>query len=233
MGAAGMSDWQRFASPAELDAALAAHLADRLAADLQRHGRASLAVSGGSTPRGMFSRLARAELDWANILLTLVDERCVPTDHPDSNERMLREQLLQGPAAAAGLLGLAAGCDPEDAGALGRLERQLAAAPTPFTAAVLGMGGDGHTASWFPRAPNLAALLDPTNPRTVAITEPVTASHRRITLTLPAVLAAREILLHITGAEKKAVLEQAVGRNYPVAAVLQQNTTPLTIWWAP
>jgi 6-phosphogluconolactonase len=228
-----MSDWQRFASRADLDAALAAHLARRLEADLAREGRASLAVSGGGTPRDMFRRLARCELPWADVVLTLVDERCVPTDHPDSNERMLRETLLQGPAAAATLLSLAAGCDAGDARALPALERELAAAPTLFSAVVLGMGGDGHTASWFPRAANLASLLDPTNPQRVATTEPVSAPHRRITLTLPAVLASREILLHITSEEKEAVLENAEQQNHPVAAILRQDTTPVTIWWAP
>ena len=105
--------------------------------------------------------------------------------------------------------------------------------PRPFSAVVLGMGGDGHTASWFPQAANLQLLLDPAATRRVALTEPVTAPHQRITLTLPAVLDSRQIILHLCGGDKRAILENAIQANYPVAAILQQNTTPATIWWAP
>ncbi|MEQ8801645.1 MAG: 6-phosphogluconolactonase, partial [Haliea sp.] len=67
----------------------------------------------------------------------------------------------------------------------------------------------------------------------VAATEPVTAPHPRMTLTLAAVLDSRHIHLHITGSGKRAVLESAVARGLPVASVLAQTQTPLTIWWAP
>jgi 6-phosphogluconolactonase len=113
------------------------------------------------------------------------------------------------------------------------LNSQIASMPKPFSAVVLGMGNDGHTASWFPGATNLAALLDPDNPAQVMETEPPTAPHRRMTLTLAAVLQSREIIVHITGPEKKAVIEQAADRDSPVAAVLAQRETPASIWWAP
>lgn len=224
-----MSDWHRFGSTAGLDEALAGHLARRLAADIGDYRQASLAVSGGSTPAGMFRRLSRCELDWAKVWLTLVDERCVATDSPDSNERLLRQELLQNRAAAARFIGMA------DAGANGldALGEEIAAIPRPFSAVVLGMGGDGHTASWFPQAENLTALLDPANPADVALTDPVTAAHRRLTLTLAAVLDSREIVLHITGEAKRAALESACVRGYPVAAVLEQKLSPVSIWWAP
>jgi len=224
-----MSDWRRFGSTAGLDEALAGYIALRLAADVREHGQASLAVSGGSTPTGMFRRLSHCELDWAKVWLTLVDERCVATDSPDSNERLLRQELLQNRAVAARFIGMA------DTGANGleALEEEIAAIPRPFSAVVLGMGGDGHTASWFPQAENLSALLDPANPADVALTDPVTAAHRRLTLTLAAILDSREIVLHITGEAKRAVLESACARGYPVAAVLQQNLCPVSIWWAP
>lgn len=224
-----MSDWRTFASATELDAALAAHIAKRLEEDLQRFGHASLAVSGGSTPVGMFRQLAGKRLDWSRVWLTLVDERCVATDSPDSNERLVRTELLQQHAAAASFLGLASACG----GGLERLEQQFADLPRPFSAAVLGMGTDGHTASWFPRASNLAGLLDPANPAAVATTEPITAPHRRVTLTLPAVLNSRELLLHITGMRKRELLHSAAKKDLPVATILLQNTTPATIWWAP
>lgn len=224
-----MNEWHIFADTDQLDEALAEHLAQRLRADIDREGHASLAVSGGSTPTGMFRKLSSCELDWARVWLTLVDERCVATDSPASNERLLRENLLQGGAAQAHFISLA------DQGAQGipALSRALHSMPRPFSAVVLGMGEDGHTASWFPGAANLATLLDPTSPADVAETVPVTAPHPRLTLTLAAVLKSREILIHITGDAKKALLENARAGQHPVAAVLQQTTTPASIWWAP
>jgi 6-phosphogluconolactonase len=224
-----MSEWRHFANATELDAALAGHLARRLAADITQHGQASMAVSGGSTPTGLFRQLSGCELDWAKVWLTLVDERCVATDSPDSNERLVREHLLKNRAACARFIGMA------DAGAKGlaALGREIAAIPRPFSAVVLGMGGDGHTASWFPQAANLAILMDPDNPQDVAGTDPVTAPHRRLTLTLAAVLNSREIIIHITGEAKRAVLQNARAQRYPVAAILEQRATPATVWWAP
>jgi len=224
-----MNEWHIFAGSGELDRALAEHLGKRLQTDMERHGHASLAVSGGSTPIGMFRKLSSCELDWSRVWLTLVDERRVATDSPASNERMLRENLLQNRAAAARFISLA------DNGAEGvaALGRALDAIPRPFSAVVLGMGGDGHTASWFPGAANLPALLDPANPADVAETMPVTAPHERLTLTLAAVLRSREILIHITGEAKKTLLENARAEQHPVAAILQQTVTPASIWWAP
>ncbi len=227
-----MSEWREFRSRADLDAALAAQLAAELCADLRVHPRSSIAVSGGSTPRNMFGALAAAELDWERVAITLVDERWVEPDDPDSNEALVRDRLLRERAAAADFVGLktpGADCDTAVVEVTARLERL----PRPFTAVVLGMGSDGHTASWFPQAHNLDLLLDPANPARVAATDPVTAPHPRMTLTLAAVLDSRHIHLHITGAGKRQVLAAAVDRDYPVASVLAQTKTPLTIWWAP
>ena len=224
-----MSKWHVFTDTDQLDRALARHLAQQLSDHIAEHGEVSLAVSGGATPTGMFRQLSRCELAWEHVWLTLVDERRVATDSPDSNERLLRENLLQNRAATAHFVSMA------DKGAAGleSLEQAVVTMPGPLAAVVLGMGGDGHTASWFPGAANLAALLDPKNLASVAATEPPTAPHGRLTLTLAAVLRSREIIIHITGETKKSVLEKAIERDYPVAAVLQQTTTPASIWWAP
>ena len=223
-----MNSWHRFTSIAELDRALAQHLAQRLAEDIARYGDASLAVSGGSTPSGMFRQLSGCDLDWSRVWLTLVDERCVPPESPDSNERLLRENLLQSRAANARFISMASNSQ----NGAHTLRPLIDSMPKPFSAVVLGMGQDGHTASWFPEAANLSALLDPGNPEQVAETEPPAAPHRRLTLTLAAVLQSREIIVHITGQEKKAVIERATDQHYPVAAVLGQQATPASIWWA-
>ncbi|TXS95122.1 6-phosphogluconolactonase [Parahaliea aestuarii] len=224
--------WHNFDSRDGLAAALAQYLAARLRADIETRGAACLALSGGSTPVPMFQALAQQVLDWPAVSLTLVDERWVDTDHPDSNERLLREHLHLGPAAAARVIGLKTPHQRAIEGE-GEASARIAALARPFSALVLGMGGDGHTASWFPQAANLPRLLDRAGTDLVAATEPVTAPHTRMTLTLPAVLNSAEIILHITGEDKKAVLGNAIARGYPVAAVLRQSTTPLSIWWAP
>lgn len=227
-----MSEWHEFSGRAALDAALADHLAGRLRQDIERRGQALLALSGGSTPKGMFRELARRDLPWSEVTLTLVDERWVEPDHPDLNERLVREHLLQGAAAEATLIGL----KPPMTGiadGLAETAQRMGALPLPFTAVVLGMGVDGHTASWFPQADNLADLLDADRSSLVGITDPVTAPHQRITLTLPAVLRSGEIVLHFTGEDKRRVLESAGRDHKPIAAITGQTTTPLSIWWAP
>lgn len=227
-----MSDWRRFQDRYVLDRMLAGHIASRLQQEVEKRGQTSLAVSGGTTPRQMFQLLSRCELDWSRVWITLVDERWVPPDSPDSNERLVREHLLQNYAAAAHFVPLKT---PHrmPGEALTNLSERLVQVPRPFAATVLGMGTDGHTASWFPRADNLTALLDPAASEEVAATYPRTASHARATLTLAAVLESTEILIHITGEEKAAVLETAVERDYPVAAVLTQRRTPVIVFWAP
>ena len=232
MGAVGMNDWHTFNSRERLDLALAQEIARQLSQDIVLRGAASLAVSGGSTPKGMFHQLSLCELDWSKVDLIVVDERWVAPSSADSNERLVRQNLLQNWASSAHLHSLKTSHKEPEAG-LAELHDRLAQISRPFSAVVLGMGGDGHTASWFPRAGNLKDLLDPNGSAVVAATDPVTAPHPRMTLTLPAVQNSRSIIIHITGDDKKAVLESAVAEGFPIATVLEQTTTPVTIWWAP
>jgi len=226
-----MNNWRNFAAMADLDEALAATIAENLAADIASRGQASLAVSGGNTPQQMFRRLARCELDWSRVWVTLVDDRWVDPQHEDSNERLVRQNLLQAQAAAAHFVGLKTAHETPAQG-LGEVTENLRNIPRPFSAVILGMGNDGHTASWFPQADNLPALLDLAGQDDVAAVDPVTAPHPRITLTLPAVLDCSHLHLEIAGAEKRSVLESATEHNYPVNAVMQQTQPLLNIWWA-
>ncbi len=227
-----MSEQRAFDNREALDRELAEHIAQALRRDILTRGCASLAVSGGSTPKGMFARLAETELDWNKVWITLVDERWVAPDHADSNERLVRENLLQQAAADAHFISMKSE-DTDAQDGLGTIAQRLEDLPMPISCVVLGMGGDGHTASWFPKAANLAELIDPANPHLLGTCDPITAPHQRITLTLPAVIESRELIIHITGDEKRQVLKEAVAKQYPIAAVLQQTENPATIWWAP
>ncbi len=227
-----MSDWQTFADRESLDEQLAQTIAAQLRRDIEAAGRASLAVSGGGTPANMFLRLSESDLDWSKVWITLVDERWVAVEDSDSNERLVRANLLRGQAAAAHWVSMKSAADDASAG-LAEIEQRMKAMVQPFSVVVLGMGGDGHTASWFPQADNLQTLLDTGGTARLAATDPVTAPHQRITLTLPAVLRSRIIAVHITGEEKRAIIESAEREAYPIAAILQQTKTPVTVWWAP
>ncbi len=141
-----------FQSRAELAETLAGTIAAKLSTAIAARGTGFIAVSGGSTPALLFAELSRATIDWKSVIVTLIDERLVPPDQPRSNAKLVADKLLQGPAAAARFVPLYHGTDDgEEAAARARAE--LGKLPWPLDVAVLGMGGDGHTASFFPDAP--------------------------------------------------------------------------------
>ncbi len=225
-----------FDTPAALATALAAAVARSLKKGIAARGAASLALSGGRTPELFFAALAQQDLEWAKVTVTLVDDRWVPLDSPRSNEALLRRSLLQGPAAAAHLVGLVTGAATPSEG-LEAVSAQVAALPLPFDAVVLGMGTDGHTASFFPQGDHLAEALDPAGQALVLPMQAPGAGEPRITLTLPLILAARAVYLHIEGTEKAAVLETALedgpAEEMPIRAVLRHGSRPPETYWCP
>lgn len=195
---------------------MALSLADRIAAELRVNLDAqrptSLCVPGGSTPALMFRALSGLPLDWEKVTVFLNDERWVDGDNPRSNSAMLRKTLLVGPAAAASYLDLYTG-DPTPEGAAPALSEQIKP-HLPITVLVLGMGDDMHTASLFPNAPGLEALLASDAPPVMAAAG---GAEPRITLTAPALQSALNIHIMIKGAQKRAALEAATGAD-PVSA---------------
>ena len=149
-----------FADAPALAAALAAYVAEALRARIVRDGAAALAVSGGRTPVRFFEALARADLPWAQVGITLVDERWVRETSERSNARLVRDHLLQGPASAARFVPLANDAPSPEEG-LYAVDEALDMLRFPLACAVLGMGEDGHTASFFPGGDRLAEALDP------------------------------------------------------------------------
>lgn len=227
--------------PEFISAANAVALADRLANDvklcledgLAQRGNASLVVSGGSTPIPFFHALRNLDLDWSKITVLLADERWVPPDHQDSNEKLVREHLLQGKASHAQLIGLYS--DDEIHAAVETKHAQIADL-LPLDMVVLGMGTDGHTASLFPGAEGLYDAVDPKREPLCCAMFPTTAPHARLSLTLKALLDSQEIAIHITGEEKRQVLEYAMVdklvQKAPIAAVVCQSETPVSIYWS-
>jgi len=225
--------WREFPTGGSLAEAFAQWTADLLQEAVAARGEATLVVSGGKTPKLYFPALSRKEIDWSRVNVTLADERRVPDDDPRSNAKLVRETLLQSFAAAARFVPLAnsrLSPDKELAAARAR----IANLPAPFDLVVLGMGDNGHTASWFPEGDHLAAAM---NPGERALVLPMTAPDApepRLTLTARVILRARALALHIEGETKRAVLAKALidgpDEDLPIRTVLRGAPERLTIF---
>jgi 6-phosphogluconolactonase len=224
-------------SGASITAQLAQHIGDALQHALSQRGRALLAVSGGKSPIALFERLREHSLNWSDVTVILVDERCVPHDHADSNTALVRQHLLQGPAAAARFVPFfdeLPTSDLNDAALSALAQRsneRLAALAWPLDVGILGMGEDGHTASLFAHAPGLDVALTTTEP--VAWVRPPHAPHARLSLSLYALRSARELHLSIAGDTKRAVFAQAqlgIDPERPVSYVLSAGAAPVHVW---
>ena len=173
---------------------------------------------------------------WDKVDITLVDERWVPESDARSNARAVRAQLLKNHAAAATFHGLYNSAKLSPDGVRQTL-RQAGGCAELLDVAILGMGMDGHTASLFPAGDNLAEAIDP---RTGAIFLPMRAANLdepRITMTVPVLLNAGSLFLHIEGGDKRAVLEQALRpgpvEDMPVRALINHAGKTVSVFWAP
>ncbi len=228
-----------FPSRGDMAQWLADDIADRLRGALEERGEASLALSGGSTPADLYEALSQCDLDWKRVTVALVDERWVAPGEEGSNESFVRAKLQQNRAADVRLLGLWSDA-PSPREGLNEAEARYEAVKGSFDVAILGMGPDGHTASWFPHAKGLARAFRADGPRLAAVKakkSAVTGDHLdRMTLTLGAVRAARFICLMLTGAEKRRVFEQALeegaDEDMPVRAIIRTRPD-LSVCWAP
>ena len=205
---------------------LAERLADRVARALSRaisrQGSAILAVSGGNTPALFFEHLSREAITWEKVTITLVDERQVDESNPRSNARLVKRGLLQNLARAAKFVPL--------------FQNEQAAAKLVADVVVLGMGEDGHTASFFPSGDNLGMALAEKSAPTLLSMQAPGAIEPRLTYSLATLLKAKVICLHIEGQRKQAVLAQALSGSdifeMPIRAILQSDI-PLEIFWCP
>ena len=191
----------------------AAAVAARIEAEVRRPGPKRLAFTGGSTPLKVLAILATRDLDWSEVTIGLTDDRRVPDDHPASNFGKIHAALGHSGA---------------------RFERLVEGDEVaPFDLVWLGMGEDGHIASLFP---TMQALVRP-GARVIATTPiplPPEAPFDRLTLNLRALQAGGAIILVVTGASKRALIERVLAgcTDYPVSDLLLGAGPPVTIYWS-
>ncbi len=211
-----------FEDPQELARAAADMFAEGATRSIREKGRFAVALAGGSTPKALYELLAgeyRDALDWSRVHVFFGDERCVPPDHEDSNYRMAQEALLSR-VPVGSVHRMPGELSPPYAAVLYEEELATFLGDGPdFDLVLLGIGEDGHTASLFPSTPALDVR------DRWAVENPVEKlGTTRLTLTVPAINAARDIIFLVAGEGKakalKKILEgDADTREYPAKLV--------------
>ncbi len=218
----------------------AQQIASHLKEDVSINGKASMFLSGGSTPGPVYSALSMESLPWDKVTIGLVDERWVDEDDTGSNAALVKRTLLIGPAKKAHFVPMKTEHRSPELGQK-TVESAYKRILRPNSMAVLGMGIDGHICSWFPEAEGLAQALSLNcNAVVQAIkAKPSTTTGKyldRMTLTYSAIKTCKSVLLLITGDEKRAVLERAFElrkSHLPVAKLIGLDQSRLTILYAP
>lgn len=225
-----------FSTRNDLDSALAIKVSATLAQAIKSKGKASIAVSGGSTPKGFFSLLSQCDIDWSKVTVTLADERWVTIDSDASNTRLVHENLLQNKAANAKFFHLKQG-DELTAETLADLNLAAKSNLLPLDVLILGMGEDGHTASLFPCSDEIAQGLALDNSAALLSVQPKTAPHQRISFSFASLLSSQNTFLHLCGENKQTVLTQALNGSdafeMPIRAFLQHPSVNTEVYWAP
>lgn len=210
---------------------LAIWCAAQLRLALRSRELAVVALAGGRTPHSLYRALGEIDLPWSRLIVALTDERWVDAAHPQSNEGMIRRELMSGPASAGSLVGMKTDAPGAAAGAI-EAEKRYAALPR-FDLIVLGMGADGHVASLFPGMPipsqggaNLVMAAEATGQGN--------AGPERVSLTPAALLGCRQLALYFTGVDKLAVYRDVLeGRvTLPVGTILHQSLVPVSVWYS-
>src|SRR5436190_8057979 len=230
------AEWWEYDDMDEMAGAVAGDVGFIVESALDARGSCLLALPGGRTPKPIFERLAKAELDWKKVTIIPTDDRLVPMDDERSNVRAIAKAFL--PKGARVIPIAAEIADYRLAGNSADARMQDLSWPPDLV--WLGMGKDGHTASIF-AGPDLQDALDaPRARRAIGVMPdplPAEAPVPRVTLTRAAILSARTVMITITGAEKRALLELAIAdgqsSKLPIGRVLAEAEQPIDIHWCP
>ncbi|MBA3677164.1 MAG: 6-phosphogluconolactonase [Sphingosinicella sp.] len=231
-------EWWEFETPAEMAQQAAGDIGFVIESAIEAHGGARIAVSGGSTPNVVFGALlANKEIDWTKVTLVPTDDRLVGLDDPLSNYAKLHRLFSGRGAMIVSLIDETALDDYREAGRLA--DERLALLDWPLDLVWLGMGADGHIASIFPGPDLDRAVAGPKERRAVGVRPdpmPANAPVDRVTLTGVALASARAVMVVITGAEKRDVLESAIGEGplsqKPIGRLIAEIEVPIDIFWS-
>jgi len=206
-------------------------LQSALQSALQEQDRIVFGVCGGRSAEALFPLLAASLLPWASIDVVLVDERWVSTQSPESNEKLVRDSLLQGHASTTALVGLKTHHD-RAVDALQAVEQRLDQVGLPIDVLLISMGDDGHIASLFPGGVENVEE----NRKVVATTSPF-APQERISLSPWVLRNAQRIILPVFGEGKRTLFDQVIQRgsstDYPVRHILNKPDRPCEVFLAP
>lgn len=214
---------------------LSKNISNCLNESIKEKGKASLLVSGGSTPKPLFQILSKLDIAWEKVTIALVDERWIDSKHKDSNELLVKDNLIQNLASKANFVGMYLN-DKEAFDSDEECSSIYQNKVYPFDVIVLGMGTDAHIASLFPDNIKLEEAYDLKNSNLCISIKPETAPYKRMSLTLQGILSAKKIILHIEGSEKLKVYNEAISLNdkfkMPIASVLNQNIKDIEVYHA-
>ena len=187
--------------------------------NIDNNGSASFVVSGGSSPVKIFNDLSKSDLDWSKVSVTLVDDRVVSSEHSDSNEKLLKENLFINNASAAKFISLKS--DSEEVMNINR----------PFDIMLLGMGEDGHFASLFPELIDNSNYFDLSANPEIIFTEPMgNPCHKRVSMNLSMIMQSKKIILLVSSSAKSILVDQALENKYlPIHFLLNQQTKDIEI----
>ncbi len=228
-----MADIRIFTDGADLAAAAADCLISLAATAVAERGRFSVALSGGATPEATYTRLATkacaSRVDWPRVHVFWGDERCVPPDHPGSSFRTAKLTLLDHvPLPQSNIHRVRGELDPETAAQAysAELEAFFGNRWPSFDLILLGLGNDGHTASLFPGSPALAERQH----SVVAVTAHYeNRPAQRVTLTVPAINRARNVIFLVAGNSKAAIVASVLERRsarYPAQLIRPTAAQP-------
>ncbi|MCW6535316.1 6-phosphogluconolactonase [Sphingomonas lycopersici] len=230
-------EWWEYDDAAEMADAVAGDIGFIIESAIDARGAAVIALAGGKTPVPVYEKLAATKLDWKRVTIIPTDERIVPLGDALSNVTMIGKTFLPKGARVIPIVPKAT----DDYKAAGRsADALMQDLHWPLDLCLLGVGSDGHTASIFPGPDYDEALNGPRERRALGVMPdplPPEAPVARVTLSREGIVTARALMIAVTGAAKKKVIEQAIakgaGSPWPIGRVLADAELPVDIHWAP
>ena len=192
-----------------------------LNSSISEFGSASIVTCGGSSPINIFKQLSlRDDIDWSNVNLTLLDDRKVSIDHPDSNEKLLIDHFAKNSAQNINIVSL---CNSPN---------KVLEIKRPFDIMLVGLGGDGHFASLFPELVDNKECFDvDANPEILFLGEMGDPKHERVSMNLSLILQSKKIILISSSDQKNKVIQQAfTDKALPLYYLLNQNIAEIDIY---